>query len=421
MKIAVFGATLQAAVMSALSAEMGHFVSWCPTADLSLFQLNSLNFDSQLNHLIEKLLTSKFLNILDQQIIDQEFDVYFFAFNPLNQDIALELVQKLSEKPIIHPKLMINGSTFGLRGTEQLQKILSKDAWVYWPDMTQDGRSIESIMQAKSIVIGIDDQGFAKTQMQEFLRPIFNRQEQILYMPILDAEFTKLSISGMLATRISYMNDMAQVAEKLNIDIQNVKQGLAADSRIGSTYLSPGVGFGGENFSHDILTLTGTVAGSGIKSQLLDQVWAINEQQKEILFRKLWNYYQGQLSGKVVAVWGASFKENTSSIDYSPIHTMLTALWAQGAIVQLHDPEALDRVKQLYGDRADLILCEDQYQASQQAHALCILTAWKQYWSPDYHQLMIKMVHPLILDGRNILNPDFVKAQGFAYQGVGRV
>ena len=240
-------------------------------------------------------------------------------------------------------------------------------------------------------------------------------------MPFLDAEFTKLSISGMLATRISYMNDMAQVAEKLDIDIENIKQGLASDSRIGSTYLSPGVGFGGENFSHDILTLTGTISGSGVKSQLLEQVWNINEQQKEILFRKLWNYYQGQLTGKVVAIWGASFKENTSSIENSPIHAMLTALWAQGVIVQLHDPQALAQIRKVYGQRDDLILYDDQYQAIENAQALCLLTAWKQYWSPDYSHLLQEMAHPLILDGRNIYDPDYVKEQGFAYQGVGRV
>lgn len=421
MKIAVFGATLQAAVMSALSAEMGHFVSWCPTMDLSHFQLSSLNFDSQLNHLIEKQINSKFLNILDQQIIDQEFDVYFFAFNPLNQDIALELVQKLSEKPIIHPKLMINGSTFGLRGTEQLQKILSKDAWVYWPDMTQDGRSIESIMQAKSIVIGIDDQGFAKTQMQELLRPIFNRQEQILFMPILDAEFTKLSISGMLATRISYMNDLALVAEKLNIDIENVRLGLGADNRIGSSYLYPGAGFGGEHFSRDILTLSQTISDSGNGSRLLQQVWDINEQQKEILFRKFWNYYHSDIQGKTVAIWGAAFKEKSSSVVNSPIHHLLKAFWAQGVAVKLHDPKALKEIEAIYGQRADLIYCDDQYDTAQDADALCLLTAWKQYQSPDYQKLKQLMKHPFILDGRNIYEPDFVKAQGFAYEGVGRL
>ncbi len=315
---------------------------------------------------------------------------------------------------------MINGSTFGLEGTETLKEILVADHWAYLPDTIQEGNAIQSFTGLKQVIIGVDHLA-TQPIVKELLRPFFQLKHQYLFMPFLDAEFTKLSISGMLATRISYMNDMAQVAEKLNIDIQNVKQGLAADNRIGASYLSSGVGFGGENFSHDILTLTGTVAGSGIKSQLLDQVWNINEQQKEILFRKLWNYYQGQLTGKIVAIWGASFKENTSSIENSPIHAMLAALWAQGAIVQLHDPQALERVSALYGERTDLILCHDQYQAIENAHALCLLTAWKQYWSPDYTQLVQKMTHPFILDGRNIWDPEFVKGQGFAYQGVGRV
>ena len=419
MKICVFGTTLQAGVIAGLFAEYGHQVAWCPQVRLE--KQSSVHYqDTNLNQLIQKQISDDVLKLVNLKGIDFKSEIFVFSFNPTEFDQAIALAEELKTQPVIHPKLMINGSTFGLQGTEKLKQILNSDHWAYLPDTIQEGNAVESFVDLKQIIVGVDHSE-TQTLVQELLRPFFQLKHQYLFMPFLDAEFTKLSISGMLATRISYMNDMAQVAEKLNIDIQNVKQGLAADSRIGATYLSPGVGFGGENFSHDILTLTGTVAGSGIKSQLLDQVWTINEQQKEILFRKLWNYYQGQLSGKIVALWGASFKENTSSIDHSPIHAMLTALWAQGAIVQLHDPQALDRVKHLYGDRADLILYEDQYKATEQAHALCILTAWKQYWSPDYHQLLLKMAHPLILDGRNILNPDFVKTQGFAYQGVGRV
>ena len=195
---------------------------------------------------------------------------------------------------------------------------------------------------------------------------------------------------------------------------------MAADSRIGASYLYSGAGFGGENFSQDILTLTSAVSNTGVKSQLLAQVWDINEQQKEFLFRKLWAYFHGNLAGKTVAIWGASFKENSSSTHYSPIHTMLEALWAQGVTVKLHDPQALDEIREQYAERSDLILCQDQYQAADQAHALCLLTAWKQYWSPDYGQLKQRMEHPLLLDGRNIYDPSYVKAQGFAYMGVGR-
>ena len=195
---------------------------------------------------------------------------------------------------------------------------------------------------------------------------------------------------------------------------------MAADSRIGSAYLYPGTGFGGENFSHDILTLANTVSDTGMKSQLLSQVWDINEQQKEILFRKLWNYYNGELTGKTVAIWGVSFKENTSRIQQSPIHTMLKALWAQGVIVKLHDPQALSEIEKVYGQREDLIYCTDQYEAVTDTHALCLLTAWKQYWSPNYATLLKLMIHPLILDGRNIYDPKYIKSQGFAYIGVGR-
>lgn len=419
MNICVFGTTLQAGVLAGLFAEYGHHVHWCPQVGVE--KQSSVHYqDEDLNQLIQKQIKNHAIELVGVKQLQLHSEVFLFSFNPSEFDQAKKLAAELKRSPIIHPKLMINGSTFGLEGTETLKEILVADHWAYLPDTIQEGNAIQSFTGLKQVIIGVDH---VATQpiVKELLRPFFQLKHQYLFMPFLDAEFTKLSISGMLATRISYMNDMAQVAEKLNIDIQNVKQGLAADNRIGASYLSSGVGFGGENFSHDILTLTGTVAGSGIKSQLLDQVWNINEQQKEILFRKLWNYYQGQLTGKIVAIWGASFKENTSSIENSPIHAMLTALWAQGAIVQLHDPQALERVSALYGERTDLILCHDQYQAVENAHALCLLTAWKQYWSPDYTQLVQKMAHPFILDGRNIWDPEFVKGQGFAYQGVGRV
>jgi len=419
MKICVFGTTLQAGVIAGLFAEYGHQVQWCPKIDADVQHFIHYQ-DEYLNQLIDKQIKTHSLELVGLDCIQLQSDVFFLSFSPNEFEQAQHLVSQFKSLPIIHPKLMINGSTFGLEGTEKLKATLITDHWAYLPDMIQEGNAVQSFMDLKQIIVGVEQE---ETQqlVKELLRPFFQLKSQYLFMPFLDAEFTKLSISGMLATRISYMNDMAQVAEKLKIDIQNVKQGLAADSRIGATYLSPGVGFGGENFSHDILTLTGTVMGSGIKSQLLDQVWNINEQQKEILFRKLWNYYQGQLAGKIVAIWGASFKENTSSIDNSPIHAMLAALWAQGAIVQLHDPQALDAMHKQYGDRADLVLCNDQYQAIKNAHVLCVLTAWKQYWSPNYSLLLQDMAHPLILDGRNIYDPDYVKAQGFAYQGVGRV
>ena len=405
--------------MSALLSESGHFVYWCSHINPNENGQQYSFHDESVSRLLEKQLSSGFLIYRDLDSIPLDIDAYLFSFNQTQKQQVFQLLASLKQRPIIHPKLMINASTFGLHGTEHFQQILSEDDWAYLPDTIQEGNALQSLTQAKQLIVGCT-QANVQTKVKELLRPFFPLEQQYLFMPILDAEFTKLSISGMLATRISYINDLAVVAEKLGIDIASVRQGMAADNRIGSAYLSPGAGFGGENFSHDILTLANTVANTGVKSQLLAQVWDINEQQKEILFRKLWNYYHGDLHGKTVAIWGASFKENTSSIQQSPIHPMLAALWAQGVTVRLHDPQALDEIESMYGQREDLILCKDQYVAVQGVHGLCILTAWKQYWSPDFKQLIQLMSHPLILDGRNIYDPHYVKAQGFAYMGVGR-
>lgn len=420
MKIAVFGTTLHAGVMAALLAEYGNQIYWCTSVTCEE-NISVLSYqDQDVNNYLNKQRKGGFLKESPFSEIPLDIEVYLFCFSPTQIELALKTVEKLSERPIVHPRLMINGSTFGLHGTEKLKQHLPKDEWVYFPDVIQEGNAINSVLNVKHVIVGVESRDASET-MQELLRPFFQFSYQYLFMPILDAEFTKLSISGMLATRISYMNDLAMVAEKLGIDIANVKHGLAADTRIGAAYLSPGVGFGGENFSHDILTLSSTVSETGTKSHLLEQVWAINEQQKEILFRKLWNYYHCSLNGKTVAIWGASFKENTSNIHNSPIHILLAALWAQGVIVRLHDPQALDEIAATYGHREDLILCNDQYEAARDAHALCLVTAWKQYWSPDFKQLQQLMKHPLILDGRNIYDPAYVKAKGFAYEGVGRL
>ena len=417
MKINVFGATLQAGVLAGLFAEHGHQVFWCPNELVREDQVHYQNED--VNRLIGQQVLSGFLHIGSFDELPLDNDVHVFSYAATEQDRALALLDRIHQI-IDKPKgLFINGSTFGLHGTEQLKQKLKTENWAYLPDVIQEGNALGSFTYAKQVIVGVDHDA-VKSMMQELLRPFFQFQHQYLFMPILDAEFTKLSISGMLAMRIGYMNDLALVSEKLGIDIFNVQQGLAADNRIGSAYLSAGAGFGGENFSHDILTLSNTVSDIGVQSQLLEQIWNNNERQKEILFRKLWNHFQTNLKHKKVAIWGASFKENTSSIHNAPIHALLEALWAQGAIVHLHDPQALAEIRQYYGDRSDLILFEDQYQATAQADALCLMTAWKQYLSPDFQKLKSQMNHLLLLDGRNVYDPVYVKAQGFSYQGVGR-
>lgn len=409
MKIAVLGATLYASVMAVLLSEYGNNVVWLDHDEIEDYDVEQRFLKQQNNG---RVVLADNINHL------RAVDIVLLCYSPTQITVAKSRLAELMSLNSFGSPLMINGSTFGLNGTERLREVSPEMDWVYLPDVIQEGNAIQSFLNAHRMIVGFDSERSQKI-IQELLRPFFQSQ-QYLFMPILDAELAKLSISGMLATRISYMNDIAAMAEKLGVDVINVKQGMAADNRIGSSYLSPGAGFGGEHFSHDILTLSSEVSKKGIKSGLLEQVWQINEDQKEILFRKLWNHYDSNISGKTIAIWGAAFKENTSNVHNSPIHSMLKALWSQNVTVNLHDPQALEEMKNIYGERADLVYFDDQYESVKKADALCVITAWKQYFSPDYSRLLKDMKVPLLLDGRNIYDPQYVKSLGFIYEGIGR-
>lgn len=414
MNVTILGHSLFAAVLAAGLSESGHNVDWC------LDDIATLNIpDPSLSSLLAQQAQAGFLNCVHLNHSHRQPEAIFVAMTPSQQAFAQTQIQALCQQISSDQVYWINASTFGLHGTEKLQPFCKAPVWLYLPDVIQEGNALNSFKQSRQLIVGCE-RPEAQQWVQTLFRAIFPLPQQYLFMPILDAEFCKLSISGMLATRISYMNDLAAVAEKLNIDIRHVQLGLAADSRIGSSYLAAGAGFGGENFSHDILTLSDTVSRYGVKSRLLEQVWQINEQQKEILFRKLWQHFQGQLQGKTIAIWGAAFKENTANTQFSSTHLLLKALWAQGAIVKLHDPQALPSIASEYGQRPDLQLFSDQYAATEGVDALCVMTAWKQYYSPNWLQLKQHMQHALVLDGRNIYDPQYVKSQGFMYQGVGR-
>lgn len=434
MKIAIIGSTLQAGVLTALLSKYGNEVYVLTGIDQGENERQQSFFphlqDPQLLAELERLEEKQSFKQLDSmaELLDlsTEIDCYFLSFNALEKRRASDFLEAMAgrivENHIAQKQrnipLLINGSTFGLYGTDALRQAFPEADWAYLPDIVQEGNAVKSFVDLAQLIVGVEsDQTLIR--LKELFRPFFPLPSQWLVMPILDAELTKLSISGMLATRISYMNDLANVAETIGVDILNVKQGLAADRRIGGAYLSPGAGFGGENFSSDILMLSEEVGRRGVKSRLMDQVWEVNEDQKEVLFRHLWRYYESDLAGKKVAIWGASFKEETASIYNSPIHKMIRALVAQGVTISLYDPAAMPAVKSAYPFEP-IDYCEDKYQTLEDADALIILTAWKEFFSPDYRLIKEKMAHPFILDGRNIFDPHYMQNLGFIYKGIGR-
>ena len=422
MKIHVYGDNLCALVSAAIFASVGHEISLClPDGYIKqTLQAGKEAYpEPRLNDLLlqqqrEKRLTIRALN----HSIDDDLEAIFLAFSPKDFSLAEQLVQQLALYS--QPLLVINQSTFVLGSSERLAtRLSSQQNLVYIPDFIQEGMAIDTMSRPNKIILGIDD-AYAEHQVREIFRPFNRLKDLFLKMSLREAEFTKLAVSGMLATRISFMNDLSNVADTIGVDIEQIRIGIGSDKRIGDSYLYPGCGFGGQSFSEDVINLAQTVSGLGIKSKLLQQVLQINEDQKEVLFRKLWRYFNCDLSHKTIGIWGAAYKPNTNKIDNAPILKLLEALWAQGAIVKLHDPKALSKIEQLYGKHSQLIICDDQYDAAKDVDALLLVTEWKQYWNPNFKRLKKSMRRPLILDGRNIYNPHYLKDLGFEYIGIGR-
>lgn len=422
MKIHVYGDNLCALVSAALFASVGHEIWLClPEGRVKqMLEVGSEAYtEPRLQDLLEQQCREQRLiyTTLDEPVAD-DLEAIFLAFAPRDFAVAEQIVKRLGASQ--QPLLVINQSTFAVGCSARLASHLSAaQSLVYIPDFIQEGMAIESMARPSKIILGMDGSR-AEAQVREIFRPFNRLKDYFLKMSLREAEFTKLAVSGMLATRISFMNDLSNVADALGVDIEQIRVGIGSDKRIGEAYLYPGCGFGGQSFSEDVINLAQTVSGVGIKSKLLEQVLQINEDQKEVLFRKLWCYYDSNLANKTIGIWGAAYKPNTNKIDNAPTLKLLEALWAQGVTVKLHDPIALEKIAQHYGAHDQLILCSSQYEAASQVDALMLVTEWKQYWNPNFRRLKQSMRHPLILDGRNIYNPHYLKELGFEYLGIGR-
>ena len=429
MHLDVYGDTLTALVTAAALSSTGHVVTLRVPAGTVADELDAGRMPFQEpgleTTLDEQQRVGRLLTGSADAMPDDRVEAVFLALSPSAQAFAETVVDRLASRGQ-HSWLVINQANFPVGTTEALQQRLrdGADAGVHravicMPEMLQEGAALQSFTRPGHILIGCDSD-WADVQIREILRPFTRLRDSFRIMLPREAEFTKLAINGMLATRLGFMNDMASLADALGVDIEQVRKGMGADPRIGEAYLYPGCGFGGLNFSRNVMSLANTLEASGVGSELLEQVLLINERQKEVLFRKLWQHYRTDLKGKSVALWGASFKPGTGRIDNAPSLKLLDALWAQGVTVRVHDPKALPSLQQRYGDRADLLLCDDPYEAARGCDALMLVTEWKDYWSPDFPRLRSLMRQPVLLDGRNILDPGFVRSSGFTYYGIGR-
>jgi UDPglucose 6-dehydrogenase len=287
------------------------------------------------------------------------------------------------------------------------------------PEFLKEGAAIEDFMRPDRIIVGTDN-----PRTGELLRALyapFNRShDRVMLMDVRSAELTKYAANAMLATKISFMNELSNIAEAVGADIEKVRVGIGSDPRIGYQFIYPGCGYGGSCFPKDVRALERTAQAIGYDAQLLAAVEAVNLRQKDILFQKVSDHFGGDLADRQVAIWGLSFKPNTDDMREASSRTLMEALWQAGARVRAFDPVAMPETRRLYGERADLTLTDDAMSAVDGADALVIVTEWSQFRSPDLAAVRARLRHPVLIDGRNILDPRQVKAAGLTYLSIGR-
>ena len=287
------------------------------------------------------------------------------------------------------------------------------------PEFLKEGAAINDFMKPDRIVVGTDSE-HAADLLREVYYPFNRSHDRMIFMDIRSAELTKYAANAMLATKISFMNEMANLAERLGADIENVRLGIGSDPRIGYHFIYPGCGYGGSCFPKDVRALERIAHEVGYEARMLCAVEAVNDHQKSMLFSKLNSAFDGNLNGKTIAVWGLAFKPNTNDMREAPSRTLMEAVWAAGGGIQAYDPEARDECRRLYGNREDLTLVEHRMEALDGADALVICTEWKEFRVADFKAIKAALRTPVIVDGRNIYEPSTVNAAGLLYFGVGR-
>ena len=286
------------------------------------------------------------------------------------------------------------------------------------PEFLKEGAAVSDFMSPDRVVVGVENDR-AKDIMSRLYRPFLLNNFRVIFMDILSSEMTKYASNAMLATRISFMNDVANLCELVGADVSMVRRGVGSDSRIGKSFLYPGAGYGGSCFPKDIKALIRTAKDYGYQMRILQAVEEVNNNQKEILFKKLQHYFDGKVEGLTVAVWGLSFKPGTDDMRDAPSINLINRLLENKVKVKAYDPAAMDESKSHFGDKIEY--ATDIYDAANNAHAVILVTEWKEFRLPNWSILAKIMQKRLVLDGRNIYNTEELESNGFSYTSIGRV
>jgi len=439
MKVSVFGSGYVGLVTGACLAEVGNEVV---CIDIDEQKIEALKrgeipiYEPGLEVIIQRNVASKRLSFTTDPDLGVKHGLFQFIAvgTPPDEDGSADLQYVLAVARTIGERMdeyrvVVNKSTVPV-GTadkvreaiggvlETLGKNIEFDV-VSNPEFLKEGAAIEDFMKPDRIVVGTDNP--RTTELLRALYAPFNRShDRMVCMDIRSAELTKYAANAMLATKISFMNELANLAERLGADIEKVRVGIGSDPRIGYHFIYPGCGYGGSCFPKDVKALERTARDVSYPAQLLQAVEAVNDRQKLRLFEKVQARFGSDLGGKTFALWGLAFKPNTDDMRAAPSRTLMEVLWKAGAKVRAFDPVAMEEARRLYGEREDLLLCDNPEAALQGADAVIVVTEWNVFRSPDFGAIKNSLSAPIIFDGRNLYDPTMMKTLGFEYYGIGR-
>ncbi|MBL0667197.1 UDP-glucose/GDP-mannose dehydrogenase family protein [Aeromonas jandaei] len=439
MKVTIFGTGYVGLVQAAVLAEVGHQIC-CIDVDegriAALRQGQIPFYEPGLAPLVESHLASGRLHFsADPAVGVEHADLQLIAVGtPADEDGSADLQHVLTVADTIgrlmsRPKLVVTKSTVPVGTAQQVRQhiqaqlaergvALECDVAAN-PEFLKEGAAVSDCMRPDRIIIGCDSET-ALEQLRVLYAPFNRNHDRIVVMDLRSAELTKYAANAMLATRISFMNEMAALAEELGADIEAVRQGMGADPRIGYHFLYPGCGYGGSCFPKDIQSLLHTARCVDCDAPLLAAVEQVNQRQQQKMAKRLLSHFGPDLHGRTFALWGLAFKPGTDDMREAPSRPLLAAIWAAGGRVQAFDPKAMARARELYGERPDLLLCPTQESALEGADALLICTEWQSFRVPDFARMKSLLASPVIIDGRNLYDPVRLHQQGFCYYAIGR-
>jgi UDPglucose 6-dehydrogenase len=441
MKLSIFGTGYVGLVSGACLAEVGHTVL---CADIDAAKIANLNqgivpiWEPGLREIVARNVAEGRLHFTTdaaRAVAHAEIQIIAVGTPPA-EDGSADLQHVLSVADAIGQrmdgyKVIVNKSTVPVGTMDKVQARVAQALArrgvrhgfdvVSNPEFLKEGAAVGDFLKPDRIIVGTRSQQ-ARERMRELYEPFNRSHDRVHFMDARSAELTKYAANAMLATKISFMNELANMAERLGADIEEVRKGIGADPRIGYHFIYPGCGYGGSCFPKDVRALERTAAEIGYDAQLLRAVEAVNNRQKHTLFDKLAAHFGGPqaLAGRTIAVWGLSFKPNTDDMREAPSRTLMEALWQAGAQVRAFDPVAMEEAARSYAGRPGFAAAPDKYAALEGADALVICTEWQAFRSPDFDEMARRLKQKVLVDGRNIYSPDKLRAEGWSYYPVGR-